>query len=79
MCARTHRCENCFEEYVVSRCCDSGCEEWHDLLADVRSGYRGSIAGSDEQGVLDPCRYCGSYINNEAAVEPDCLGWKSLL
>jgi hypothetical protein len=79
MCARTHKCESCFEEYVVSRCCESGCEEWNSLLADVKTGFRGSLAGSDESGVLDPCRYCNSYINNDAASFEDgiCFGWKN--
>lgn len=62
MCTRTHRCEVCFEEYLVERCCDIGggepCEEWPGLVADARAGFQTSY------GTLDPCRFCGSSVEN---------------
>lgn len=76
MCARTHKCEFCHEEYVVGRCCDvdspCGGEEWRSLVEDARRGLAagsnaGMIVGGPLAGQVNPCRYCDSFVGNDAA------------
>lgn len=76
MCARTHKCEACFEEYSVGRCCepDSPCggEEWKSIVNDIQQGLAagsnaGMIIGGPLSGQVNPCRFCDSYVFNDAA------------
>ncbi|MEW6770051.1 MAG: hypothetical protein AB1330_01475 [Bacillota bacterium] len=79
MCARTHKCEACAEEYTVHRCCgpESPCggSEWTALVEEVKRGLApGSNASmfidGPYKGQVNPCRFCQSYWENIGR----CLG-----
>jgi hypothetical protein len=81
--ARICKCETCFGEYRVGRCCSikSACggEEFQTLLQDIKAGAAPGSNWSTMRegpyvGQVDPCARCDDNVQNDAASNPTCPG-----